>query len=89
MHFRKYTKNRDNAYQIKYLKACQYALNQPLKSKALIDFITNTAVASSCRLIEKIIQNNRMEEGKLMLQKEIELYPESKVFIDRIFKMLE
>ena len=36
-----------------------------------------------------LIQNNRMEEGKLMLQKEIELYPESKVFIDRIFKMLE
>ena len=52
MHFRKYTKNKDNAYQIKYLKACQYALNQPLKSKALIDFITNTAIASSYRLIE-------------------------------------
>ena len=60
MHFRKYTKNKDNAYQLKYLKACQYALNQPLKSKALIDFITNTAVASSYRLIERIIQYNRM-----------------------------
>lgn len=36
-----------------------------------------------------LIQNNKVEEGKLMLQKEIELYPESKVFIDRIFKMLE
>jgi hypothetical protein len=36
-----------------------------------------------------LIQSNKIEEGKLMLQKEVELYPESKVFIDRIFKMLE
>ena len=36
-----------------------------------------------------LIQSNKIEEGKLMLQKEVELYPESKVFIDRILKMLE
>lgn len=36
-----------------------------------------------------LIQNNRIEEGKTMLQQEIDLYPESKIFIDRIFKMLE
>lgn len=36
-----------------------------------------------------LIQANRTEEGKAMLQKEIELYPESKTFIDKIYKMLE
>jgi len=36
-----------------------------------------------------LIQTNRVEEGKLMLQKEIELYPESKIFIKKIYAMLE
>jgi hypothetical protein len=35
-----------------------------------------------------LLQANRGEEGKAMLLKEVELYPESKVFIDRILKML-
>lgn len=36
-----------------------------------------------------LLQKNKTEEGKAMLKKEIELYPESKVFIERILKMLE
>src|SRR5680860_1271695 len=36
-----------------------------------------------------LIQTNRVEEGKLMLQKEIELYPESEIFIKKIYSMLE
>jgi len=36
-----------------------------------------------------LLQANKTEEGKAMLQKEIELYPESKVFIKRILKMFE
>lgn len=36
-----------------------------------------------------LLQANRVSEGKEMLQKEIELYPESKNFIDRILKMTE
>lgn len=36
-----------------------------------------------------LLQNNKIEEGKAMLLKEIALYPESKVFIDRILKMTE
>jgi hypothetical protein len=36
-----------------------------------------------------LLQTNRTEQGKAMLQKEIALYPESKVFVDRILKMLE
>jgi hypothetical protein len=36
-----------------------------------------------------LLQNNKVAEGKLMLQKEIELYPESKIFMDRILNMLE
>jgi len=36
-----------------------------------------------------LLQVNRTDEGKAMLQKEMELYPESKVFIERILKMLE
>jgi len=36
-----------------------------------------------------LLQANRTEEGKAMLLKEITLYPESKVFIERILKMTE
>jgi hypothetical protein len=36
-----------------------------------------------------LLQANKTDQGKAMLKKEIELYPESKVFIDRILKMLE
>lgn len=36
-----------------------------------------------------LLQMNKTEEGKTMLQKEIESYPESKIFIDRILNMLE
>lgn len=36
-----------------------------------------------------LLQANKTDQGKAMLQKEIALYPESKVFIDRILKMLE
>jgi hypothetical protein len=36
-----------------------------------------------------LLQANKTEEGKAMLLKEIALYPESKVFIERILKMLE
>jgi len=36
-----------------------------------------------------LLQMNKPTEGKTMLIKEIELYPESKVFIDRILKKLE
>lgn len=36
-----------------------------------------------------LLQANRTAEGKAMLEKEIALYPESKVFIDRVLKMIE
>jgi len=36
-----------------------------------------------------LLQLNKTTEGKEMLMKEIELYPESKVFIDRILKKLD
>lgn len=36
-----------------------------------------------------LLQINKSSEGKKMLAKEIELYPESKVFIDRILKKIE
>jgi hypothetical protein len=36
-----------------------------------------------------LLQANKTEEGKAMLEKEMTLYPESKVFIDRILKMFE
>ncbi len=35
-----------------------------------------------------LLQNNKSEEGKAMLLKEVALYPESKIFIDRIIKIL-
>jgi hypothetical protein len=36
-----------------------------------------------------LIQANKNELGKTMLLKEIELYPESRIFIDRILKLIE
>lgn len=36
-----------------------------------------------------LLKLNKTTEGKSMLAKEMELYPESKVFIERILKMLE
>ena len=36
-----------------------------------------------------LLQTNRVEEGKKMLQMEIALYPESAIFIGRILKMIE
>lgn len=36
-----------------------------------------------------LLQANKTDQGKAMLQKEVALYPESKVFVDRILKMLE
>lgn len=36
-----------------------------------------------------LLQANRVEEGKAMLTREISVYPESKVFIDRILKIVE
>ncbi|MCX6255910.1 MAG: DUF4810 domain-containing protein [Bacteroidia bacterium] len=36
-----------------------------------------------------LLQIGKKQEGKALLIKETELYPESKIFIDRIFKMLE
>lgn len=36
-----------------------------------------------------LFQVGKTEEGKAMLLKEVELYPESKILIDRILNMLE
>jgi hypothetical protein len=36
-----------------------------------------------------LLQVGKTVEGKALLLKEVELYPESKIFIDRILKMLE
>jgi len=36
-----------------------------------------------------LLQANKTEEGKALLLKEIALYPESKIIIDRILKIIE
>ncbi|MDR2130185.1 MAG: DUF4810 domain-containing protein [Odoribacteraceae bacterium] len=36
-----------------------------------------------------LLQANKVEEGKAMLMREIVLYPESRLFIERILKMIE
>lgn len=36
-----------------------------------------------------LLQSNRVEEGKEILNKEMDLYPESKIFIGKIIKMTE
>ncbi len=36
-----------------------------------------------------LLQANKIAEGKAMLMQEIALYPESKIFIERILKMTE
>jgi len=36
-----------------------------------------------------LLQLNQTEKGKMMLQQEVALYPESKVFIERVLKLFE
>jgi hypothetical protein len=36
-----------------------------------------------------LLQENKIADGKAMLEKEIALYPESKLFIEKILKMTE
>lgn len=36
-----------------------------------------------------LLQQGKTEEGKALLQREVELYPESAIFIDRVLKLLE
>jgi hypothetical protein len=36
-----------------------------------------------------LLQKDKTEEGRAMLLKEVNLYPESKTFIDRILKIIE
>lgn len=36
-----------------------------------------------------LLQQGKTDEGKVLLQREVELYPESAVFIDRVLKLLE
>ena len=36
-----------------------------------------------------LLQNGRTKKGSQMLEREVKLYPESKIFIDRILKMIE
>lgn len=36
-----------------------------------------------------LVQTGKKEEGMAMLKKEMETYPESKVFIERVIKMVE
>lgn len=36
-----------------------------------------------------LLAANKTEQGKQMLVKEMELYPESKIFVERILKMIE
>jgi hypothetical protein len=36
-----------------------------------------------------LLQTDKKEEGMAMLQKEVELYPESRVFIERILNMVK
>jgi hypothetical protein len=36
-----------------------------------------------------LIQTGKTKEGKALLEKEIALYPESKVFVERILKLIE
>ena len=36
-----------------------------------------------------LLQNNKTEEGEKLLKREMKLYPESKVFVSRILKMVE
>lgn len=36
-----------------------------------------------------LIQSNKIKEGKAALMTEIKLYPESKIFVDRILKLVE
>ncbi len=78
-----YLKNADDASTQQLLESYQKIIEKQKGSRGVVP---PGIYADYGFLLLKV---NKTTEGKSMLAKEMELYPESKVFIERILKMLE
>ena len=79
----KYLKNNDEKSTQALIKTYQKLIEKQTGTKQVVP----PGVYADYGFI--LLQADKIEEGKKMLQKEIDLYPESKVFIERILKMFE
>ena len=75
-------KNDENATQ-KLIDAYEKVINKQNGSRGVVP----PGIYADYGFI--LIQADKIEEGKVMLEKEIALYPESKIFIDRILKLTQ
>ncbi|GAF03878.1 DUF4810 domain-containing protein [Saccharicrinis fermentans] len=78
-----YLKKSDDASTQKLIETYQKMIDKPYGSRKVVP----PGIYADYGYV--LLQANKTQEGKKMLQKEVEMYPESKVFIDRILKMLE
>ncbi len=78
-----YLKNADEDSQQELMKNYQEIINGPKKGKKNIP----PGVCADYGYL--LVKQGKVGKGKEMLKKEIALYPESKIFIDRILKMID
>jgi hypothetical protein len=78
-----YLKNADEASTQQLLESYQKIIEKQKGSRATVP----PGVYADYGFL--LLKLNKTTEGKSMLAKEMEIYPESKVFIERILKMLE
>ncbi|MDR2691135.1 MAG: DUF4810 domain-containing protein [Dysgonamonadaceae bacterium] len=79
----KYLKNSDEKSMEQLIKTYRQLINEQTGTRKAVP----PGVYADYGFI--LLQAERIEEGKAMLEKEILLYPESKIFIDRILQMFE
>lgn len=75
-------KNSDDKSQRNLLKTYQKIIDKPTGSRG----VPPPGVYADYGFF--LISLDRVDEGEAMLEKEIELYPESKVFIDLVLNMM-
>jgi hypothetical protein len=78
-----YLKNSDEKSVDRLTKTYQHIIENPNGTRKVVP----PGVYADYGFI--LLQANKTEEGKAMLEKEIALYPESKVFIDRVLNLFE
>ena len=78
-----YLKNSDEKSLQQLIQTCQNIIEKQKGSRGVVP----PGVYADYGFV--LLQANKTEEGKAMLLKEVALYPESKIFIDRILKLIE
>jgi len=82
-HSYKYLKKRDKESRSELIESCQEVINNQEGEREMVP----PGVYADYGFL--LIKSGELEKGKKMLSKEMQNYPESEVFIERILKMIE